>query len=167
MYIVKERSIYMSVGRPIPFVVYKGSGALRLQLLPAEPKGEDSPFLKEGCIMLEMAKAKGEPDVRGNRNYDWDNKIIFKLSSKDIGDILAYMKFGAKGEQKLVHDSSKAPGAGEDAGMKNLYINSTEKSWFWNLSTSKENRISVPVDLSEMVRIQQLLNEGIAKIYGW
>jgi len=157
----------MSARRPIPFVVYKGSGALRLQLLPAEPKEENSPYLKEGCVMLEMSKSKGEPDARGNRIYDWDNKIIFKLSSKDIGDLLAYMKFGAKGEVKLVHDSSKAPGAGDDAGMKNLFVNSTEKSWFWNLSISKEYRISVPVDLSEMVRIQQLLSEGITKIYGW
>lgn len=157
----------MSERRPIPFVVYKGSGALRLQLLPAEPKEEDSPYLKEGCVMLELAKAKGEPDARGNRNYDWENKIIFKMSSKDIGDALAYMKFGAKGELKLVHDSSKAPGAGEGAGIKNLYVAATDRSWFWNLSTSKENKISVPVDLSEMVRIQQLLNEGLVKIYGW
>lgn len=157
----------MSERRPVPFVVYKKSGALRLQLIPAEPKGEDSPFLNEGCVMLEMALAKGEADARGNRTYDWDKKIIFKLSSKDIGDILAYMKFGAKDELKLVHDSSKAPGASDDAGMKNLFINSTERSWFWNLSTSKENRISVPVDLSEMVRIQELLKEGIRKIYAW
>jgi hypothetical protein len=164
----KERSIYMSERRPVPFVVYKGSGALRLQLLPAEPREEGSPFLKEGCVMLEMALAKGEPDVRGNRSYDWENrKIIFKLSSKDIGDILAYMKTGAKGELKLVHDSSKAPGAGDDAGMKNLTINSTDRSWFWNLSMSKEQRVSVPVDTSEMVRIQELLKEGIKKIYAW
>lgn len=158
----------MSKGRPVPFVVYKGKGALRLQLLPAEPKEEGSPYLKEGCVMLEIAKAKGEPDARGNRSYDWaDSKIIFKMSSKDIGDVLAYMKFGAKGEVKLIHDSSKAPGAGEGAGIKTLTIAATDRSWFWNLSTSKENRISVPVDIGEMVRIQQLLKEGIKKIYGW
>ena len=157
----------MTDRRPIPFVVYKGSGALRLQLVPASPRQENDAYLQEGCIMLEMALAKGEPDARGNRNYDWENKIIFKLSSKDIGDFLAYLKFGAKGELKLVHDSSKAPGADAGAGLKNLYVNATERSWFWNLSTSKENRISVPVDLSEMVRIQELFKEGIKKIYAW
>lgn len=117
--------------------------------------------------MLEMSTAIGEADGGGNRTYDWDNKIIFKMSSKDIGEVLAYLKKGAKGELKLVHDSSKAPGAGEGAGIKNLHIASTDRSWFWNLSTSKDNRRSVPVDMSEMIRIQVLLQESIARIYAW
>lgn len=117
--------------------------------------------------MLEMSTATGEPDAAGNRTYDWDNKIIFKMSSKDIGEVLAYLKKGAKGELKLVHDSSKAPGAGDDAGIKNLHIASTERSWFWNLSTSKDNRRSVPVDMSEMIRIQVLLNKSVERIYAW
>jgi len=167
MYLKKERSIYMSERRPVPFVVYKGSGALRLQLLPAAPKEEGSPYLKEGCVMLEIAESKGEANQAGNRTYDWDNKIIFKMGSKDIGEILAYLKKGARGEVKLIHDSSKAPGAGDDAGIKSLGVTSTEKSWFWNLSDGKKNRISIPVDMGEMARIQQLLNTGIAKIYGW
>ena len=148
--------------RAVPFVVYKGKGALRLQLLPAEPKEEGSPYLKEGCVMLEIASA-GETA----RTYDWENKIVFKLSSKDIGEILAYLKFGAKGEVKLIHDSSKAPGASEDAGIKSLTITATEKSWFWNMVAGKDNKRNVPVDLSEMVRIQTLLKKAIEKIYGW
>lgn len=157
---------------PAAFVIYKGSAALRLQLLPAKPRDEDSPYLEEGCIMLEMAKAKGEPNERGNRTYDWENKIIFKMVSKDIGDVLAYMKMGAKKEVKLIHDSSKVPGAKVDdkKKFKSLYINADQSSsnkWFWSLSTSKEDRVSCPIDLSEMVRIQQLLNAGVVKIYGW
>jgi hypothetical protein len=156
---------------PAAFVIYKGSAVLRLQLLPAKPRDEDSPYLQEGCIMLEMAKAKGEANERGNRTYDWDNKIIFKMVSKDIGDILAYMKTGAKKEVKLLHDSSKAPGTqvDDDKKYKSLYINADESGskWFWSLSTSKEDRISCPIDMSEMVRIQQLLFAGVVKIYGW
>lgn len=156
---------------PAAFVIYKGSAVLRLQLLPAKPRDEDSPYLQEGCIMLEMAKAKGEANERGNRTYDWDNKIIFKMVSKDIGDILAYMKTGAKKEVKLLHDSSKAPGTqvDDDKKYKSLYINVDESGskWFWSLSTSKEDRISCPIDMSEMVRIQQLLFAGVVKIYGW
>jgi hypothetical protein len=156
---------------PAAFVIYKGSAVLRLQLLPAKPRDEDSPYLQEGCIMLEMAKAKGEANERGNRTYDWDNKIIFKMVSKDIGDILAYMKMGAKKEVKLIHDSSKAPGTQVDDNKKykSLYINADESGnkWFWSLSTSKEDRISCPIDTSEMVRMQQLLFAGVVKIYGW
>ncbi len=156
---------------PAAFVIYKGSAVLRLQLLPAKPRDEDSPYLQEGCIMLEMAKAKGEANERGNRTYDWDNKIIFKMVSKDIGDVLAYMKMGAKKELKLIHDSSKAPGTQVDSDKKykSLYINQSEDGdkWFWSLSTSKEDRISCPIDTSEMVRIQQLLFAGVVKIYGW
>lgn len=156
----------MDERRSVPFVVYKGTGALRLQLLPAEPKEEGSPYLKEGCVMLEMAKA-GDAGTMTTRTYDWENKIVFKMSSKDIGEILSYLKFGAKDDVKLVHDSSKAPGASEDAGIKSLLISATEKSWFWNLQAGKDNRRSVPVDLSEMVRIQTLLNKALEKIYGW
>lgn len=154
---------------PAPFVIYKGSAALRLQLIPAKPKDPESEYLAEGCIMLEMAKAKGEANDAGNRTYDWDNKIIFKMVSKDIGDILAYMKMGAKKELKLVHDSSKAPGTqvADDQKYKSLYINESDGKWFWSLSTSKENRVSCPVDTSEMVRIQVLFNTGIEKIHGW
>ena len=80
---------------PAAFVIYKGSAALRMQLLPARPKparsqDDKQEYLAEGCIMLEMAKAKGEPNEAGNRTYDWENKIIFKMVSKDIGDILAH-----------------------------------------------------------------------------
>jgi len=156
---------------PAAFVIYKGSAVLRLQLLPAKPRDEDSPYLQEGCIMLEMARAKGEANERGNRTYDWDNKIIFKMVSKDIGDILAYMKMGAKKEVKLIHDSSKAPGTQvKDAKKyKSLYISAEESGgkWFWSLSTTKEDRITCPIDTSEMVRLQQLLNAGMVRIYGW
>lgn len=154
---------------PAPFVIYKGSAALRLQLIPAKPRDEESDYLNEGCVMLEMAKAKGEPNEQGNRIYDWENKIIFKMVSKDIGDVLAYIKSGAKKELKLVHDSSKAPGTqvSDDQKYKSLYVNESDGKWFWSLSTSKENRVSCPVDLSEMVRINLLLSAGVEKIYGW
>ena len=148
--------------RPAPFMVYKGSAALRLQLLPAAPKEEGSDFAAEGCIMLEMADSNpGE-----NRTYDWENKIIFKMVSKDVGDVLAYLKKGAKGNVKLIHDPSKVPGADANQPKKILDINEHEGKWFFALVFG-DKKLSIPVDLSEMVRIQQLLNEGVVKIYGW
>lgn len=148
--------------RPAPFMVYKGSAALRLQLLPAAPKEEGSDFAAEGCIMLEMANAnQGQ-----NRTYNWEDKIIFKLSSKDVGDILAYLKKGGKGDVSLIHDPSKAPGADANQPKKILAINEHEGKWFWKLVFGEETR-SIPVDMSEMVRMQQLLNMGVVKIYGW
>lgn len=154
---------------PAAFTIYKSSAALRLQLLPARPRDEKSDYLTEGCVMLELAKAKGEKNERGNRLYDWENKLIFKMVSKDIGDVLLYLVQGADGECKLIHDSSKVPGAevADDSKFKTLYINKGDRGWFWSLSTGKETRISAPVDMSEMVRIKQLLSKSIERIYGW
>ena len=148
--------------RPAPFMVYKGSAALRLQLLPAAPKEEGSDFAAEGCIMLEMANAKEGK----SRTYDWENKIIFKLSSKDVGDILAFLKKGAKGDVSLIHDPSKVSGADTNLPVKILAINEHEGKWFWKLTFGEEKR-SIPIDMSELVRMQQLLNMGVVKIYGW
>lgn len=155
---------------PAAFTIYKSSAALRLQLLPAKPKEEGSPYLSEGCVMLEMAKAKGEANERGNRTYDWaSGKIIFKMSSKDVGDVLSYLVRGADGEVKLIHDSSKVPGSEvqDDSKYKTLYINKGDKGWFWSLTIGKDDRVSAPVDMSEMVRIRQLLSKSIERIYGW
>lgn len=41
-------------------------------------------------VFLEMANQKGK-DNKGNANFDWDNKIRFKLGVSDIGELLAVL----------------------------------------------------------------------------
>lgn len=45
---------------------------------------------KKDCVFLEMASQCGK-DGNGNAKFDWDNKISFKLSESDIGEILAVL----------------------------------------------------------------------------
>ena len=66
----------------------------------------------------------------------------------------------------LVHDPSKVPGADSNLPVKVLHINEHEGKWFFKITFGEEKR-SIPVDMSEMVRMQQLLNMGVVKIYGW
>ena len=42
------------------------------------------------CLFLEMSSQNGKNES-GNPKFDWDNKIIFKLSESDIGEILAVL----------------------------------------------------------------------------
>ena len=126
---------------------------------------------KLGCIFLEMASPKGKND------YDWENKINFKLSLADIGKILHYLETGVgnSNEQKtcsLVHD----PGAGtanKGKITKTLSVSTVDlrtKGAFFDLSEkSGDNRKQhkVPLTADEVKILAVLLRASISQVLGW
>ena len=66
------------------FVIYKakvsGDGAASQWNLGSQ----------KDCVFLEMANQKGK-DANGNARFNWEDKLRFKLSETDIGEILAVL----------------------------------------------------------------------------
>lgn len=51
---------------------------------------------KKDCVFLEMANQDGK-NKDGDANFDWDNKIRFKLGESDLGELLAVLVGFQKG----------------------------------------------------------------------
>ena len=57
----------------------------------------------KGAIFLEAARQKGPRLPIGDKNqFDWDNKIVFKLGTTDVGQLLLLLS-GRKKEVECLH----------------------------------------------------------------
>lgn len=157
------------------FQLYKGSGVLRLTLLPAVfRQKEGTNFLdkikgKEG-VLLEVAPAT--PNVK--QSYEWEKKkIVFKLGEPDINKILGFIQFNQK-EVKLVHD----PGAlTEEAGQVFKYVKITRLdggNFMAEVSVKEKALVADPappvkvaIGANEMLTIRILLTHALPYILGW
>lgn len=186
---------------PSKFVVYKKNSAVQFQLQPFHltngklrdfegrlDEGSDPGFAftkdeegrvrlkdgwseREGAIFMDMAPAKGE------RVYDWDQKIVFALSVTDASKLLYAIEAGVEVVDKssIFHD----PGAGTDRkGQVSKSLSMTSPKGYLapgggcllNLKQKAgEKTLSHSVGLlpSEVVALRELLRSSIPQMLGW
>jgi hypothetical protein len=118
---------------------------------------------------------------KGEQEFDWNNKIIFKLGASDLSKLLVVLE----GKSKLVdlfHDPGKSPfaqekmAAGVAAGaktVKNASFNLAKGDYgfFAKLSQqyadSSVRAISVSISEDEAVALRVLFSKAIEAIYKW
>ena len=148
-------------------IYYKKFSALKIALI--EPKTDETGeyIKKAGCFMLEAAPVKGE------KNYDWDNKIIFAVSAQEIANIeynrLASANFNDFEDEgyALTH----FPGQ-EKGRVKKLTIKPGKEGngFFMNFyEKNGENTKSVSIILSneEYFLFRELTLRTLPSLYGW
>ena len=161
---------------PLEYKIYKGVkgkyGVLRLSFKP--PYSESKGNMKDyGCLFLEMAPPAGA------NNYNWDDKIIFKLDFVDIGKLIhffrapgAYQKEGEDYCQlQLYHDKGAGtPNKGKVVKSLNLY----KKQGMTNIMATmrekdydRQKEATVPISPDEQVVIGTLLQAAIPLIASW
>lgn len=144
---------------PSQFKVYKKIGAAQFGLI--RPRTDDNGRIeKDGAILLEVAKSKGE------RSYDWSNKITFAIGMSDLTTL-----FGNPDEPKaLIHtmpgsDTTKKlefiPGEGKYQGTYRLSMSEFSRD------KSKNNSIMVPLDAGEYTVLLRLMLSAAPKFLGW
>lgn len=147
------------------FAIYKarragGGAALRFDFNPSRE-----------AIFAEFAQQKGGAE----REFDWENKMVFKLGPADIGKILVVLegKSGANAVD-LYHDPTKsAGGAGSASGIKNaaLAVSKSERGFVFKLSQQSAEggvrAISVNVSEDEAALLRILLNRAVERIFAW
>ena len=134
------------------YIIYKKSAAFQFQLGFGK---------RGGAVFLEAASAKAE------RLYDWENKIVFALSPKDIGMLLVGFK---QGKAKIFHD----PGAQTESQgniVKTLFLQSASPgTWFLTLTEKQgeaEKQFKVSVTSDEARVLSELLAYSLPQLLGW
>jgi len=97
---------------------------------------------REGCIFVEITSASGP------NKYDWEKKILFALSTNDMGQLLFGLETGE--EIKLMHD----PGAKSDKQgevSKNLHMASPKGIKSGCLITMSQKKASSEESLKHTV----------------
>ena len=163
--IVKEVNLAIN-GYPAPYKLYKGVtgnfGAIQFDVTPKHRSKREV-----GAVFIQMAKATGKNE------YDWDNKITFACGLTDISKILETFRNPPLPDQppaQIYHD----PNAGTERkgeSMKSLSISRGKKGGFFfsllEKSSSRENRISVPLSDGEVIVLRTLLEKACSSILGW
>lgn len=148
--------------RCIQYAIYKGisgkQGAIQFSLLPAyKSKKKD-----EGAVFIEAA-----PTI-GPNEYDWQNKIIFALSTNDIGKVLVTLK-GGEG-CSIYHDPDTGTER-KNTRAKRLTIEPGNTGTFkvaLSQQLGEEKRYaSLYIDAGEAQILTALLTRAIGRILGW
>lgn len=112
-------------------------------------------------IFLEFAKQKEE------RSFDWQNKLIFKLSSQDIAKICVVLK-KEKDNLQLFHDPNKSI---NKSTIKNAVLKITKNSFGFSFRINQQekdnsiNSISINLTEEEIYILLIIFNKAIETIY--
>lgn len=130
---------------------------------------------KKNCVFLEMANQKGNNE-KGNANFDWENKLPFKLGESDIGEILAVLSGLKKGVGPPTTKDGKPSNKGlfhsNDKGNAILHFAEDDSQKIWvRLSVQKKGeeakKITHCMSQGEACVLHTLLRRAIEVMYRW
>jgi len=149
--------------------IYKANKNMKGSVAQFKMAGDNS------CMFLELAKQVRPMDDK--KPYDWENKIIVKLGSSDIGKILAYF------HPQIMYYRQTPPELAlfhkNDRGSKSIKLEWQEREWkgkktysYYLSVSSKEGsnnpvRVSVPISLDEVEILKIGFNRALEIILGW
>jgi hypothetical protein len=143
------------IERTPDYSIYKpnsrGSGGVfRFGLNPAK-----------GAVFLEAASQAGE------KQFDWDHKIIMKWTLPDLGQALAVLQ-GRQPQAKLFHQSEKANSTFDlslrDDPAKAPYLMVVSRQLNEDKSVHK---VAIPISHGEAAVLETALRTATARIIGW
>ncbi len=115
----------------------------------------------KGAIFVEGAPQSGE------KQFDWDQKIIMKWGLSDLGYILAVLQ-GRMAEAKLFHQSEKANSACDFIARTD-----PERAPFYLSISRQENgsksvaKVGIPLTHPEAAILETALRTAVARIIRW
>lgn len=127
---------------------------------------------KKDCVFLEMANQQGKDDNE-NASFNWDEKIRFKLSETDIGEILSVIVGlqDSVGPFDNVRKKHKGLFHSNKNGNAILYFGKNEHGRF-NIYLSvkrdeEKNVVQHSISKGEACVLNILLRRAIEVIYRW
>lgn len=116
---------------------------------------------EKGALFLEAASQSGE------RQFEWDTKIIMKWGLSDIGAALATLQ-GRTPQAKLFHKTEKASSAFE------LTFRDDPERAPYSLTVSRQEeadkslrKVSIPLTHAEAAVLETALRTATDRILGW
>jgi hypothetical protein len=116
---------------------------------------------EKGAVFVEAASQSGE------RQFDWDGKIIMKWGLSDIGAALATLQ-GRTPQAKLFHKTDKASSAFD------LTFRDDPERAPYSLMVSRQEeadkslrKVTIPLTLAEAAVLETALRAAATRILGW
>jgi hypothetical protein len=137
------------------YAIYKpnsrgNGGVVRFGLNPAK-----------GAVFVDAAAQSGE------KQFDWENKIIMKWALSDLGTVLAALQ-GRQPQAKLFHQSEKANSAFEltyqDDPERAPYLLSVSRQTTEDKSLRK---VTLPLSHGEAAVLETALRAAITRLLAW
>jgi hypothetical protein len=115
----------------------------------------------KAAVFLEAAAQSGE------KQFDWDRKIVMKWGLSDIGAALSVLQ-GRTREAKLFHQSEKANSAfelclREDADRAPFLMSISRQ----DAADKSLRKVTIPVSHAEAAVLETALRTAIARILRW
>jgi hypothetical protein len=115
----------------------------------------------KGAVFLEAAVQSGE------KQFDWDQKIIMKWGLSDLGAALAVLQ-GRTPEAKLFHQSEKANSAFElslrDDPDRAPFLMSISRQ---DAADKSLRKVTIPVSHAEAAVLETALRAAVTRILRW
>jgi hypothetical protein len=115
----------------------------------------------KGAVFLEAAAQSGE------KQFDWDQKIIMKWGLSDLGAALAVLQ-GRTPEAKLFHQSEKANSAFElslrDDPDRAPFLMSISRQ---DAADKSLRKVTIPVSHAEAAVLETALRAAVTRILQW
>jgi len=116
---------------------------------------------EKGAVFVEAATQSGE------KQFDWDQKIIMKWGLSDIGAALATLQ-GRTPQAKLFHKTDKASSAFE------MTLRDDPERAPYSLTVSRQEiadkslrKVSIPLTHAEAAVLETALRTATSRILGW
>jgi hypothetical protein len=144
------------------YKIYKKRAAAQFSLLPMEGVPLNA---KLGAIFITIAESNGD------RQYDWDNKIVFSLNVHEVGELIR----GLKGQEvSFIHDQNIGDRNLMKKEVKYLRLAKADNGEVLYLSLSEKSEKkgnkkppSVAIDKKEAVVLSTLMEAAIPLMMGW
>ena len=115
----------------------------------------------KGAVFLEAANQSGE------RQFDWDRKIIMKWGLGDLGQVLAVLQ-GRQAQAKVFHQSEKANSAFDlnrrDDPDKAPYMFTVSRQ---DAADKSVRKVSIPLTHGEAAVLETALRAAVTRLLGW
>ena len=115
----------------------------------------------KGAVFVEAATQSGE------RQFDWDSKIIMKWGLSDIGAALATLQ-GRTQQAKLFHKTEKASSA-----LELTFRDDPERAPYALMISRQEEadkslrKVAIPITHAEAAVLESALRAATTRILGW
>lgn len=125
-----------------------------------------------GVIRFSLNRAKGSVFLdaapqSGEKQFDWDQKIIMKWGLSDLGSALAVLQ-GRTTEAKLFHQSEKANSAFElslrDDPDRAPFLMTVSRQ---DAADKSLRKVTIPVTHSEAAVLETALRTAVTRILRW
>ena len=117
--------------------------------------------LAKASVFLEAASQSGE------KQFDWDSKIIMKWTLPDLGQALATLQ-GRQPQAKLFHQSEKANSTFEltlrDDPAKAPYLMTVSRQ---TTADKTVRKVTIPLAHAEAAILETALRTAIIRLLGW